>query len=73
LRRNPGQSVNLAHLFWHTPRALAPLLLKEATRCSPGGFLRGAVGAGGEKPLQSLRETSAHAPIPRKQGSGMSH
>jgi hypothetical protein len=25
LRRNPGQSVNLAHLIWRTPRAPAPL------------------------------------------------
>ena len=46
LRRNPGQSVNLVHLFWHTPRALAPLLLKEATRCTSGGFPRGAMGVG---------------------------
>jgi hypothetical protein len=44
LRRNPGQSVNLAHLIWRTPRAPAPLLLKEATRCTPGGFPRGAIG-----------------------------
>ena len=26
LRRIPGQSVNLAHPFWRTPRAPAPLL-----------------------------------------------
>jgi hypothetical protein len=26
LRRIPGQSVNLAHLIWRTPRAPAPLL-----------------------------------------------
>ncbi|MFN8733413.1 MAG: hypothetical protein ACK5ZD_09645, partial [Hyphomonadaceae bacterium] len=44
LRRIPGQSVNLAHLIWRTPRAPAPLLLKEATRCTPGGFPRGAKG-----------------------------
>ncbi len=25
LRRIPGQSVNLAHLIWRTPRAPAPL------------------------------------------------
>ncbi|MFN8732028.1 MAG: hypothetical protein ACK5ZD_02575 [Hyphomonadaceae bacterium] len=25
LRRNPGQSVNLAQLIWRTPRAPAPL------------------------------------------------
>jgi hypothetical protein len=44
LRRIPGQSVNLAHLIWRAPRAPAPLLLKEATRCTPGGFPRGAMG-----------------------------
>ncbi len=44
LRRIPGQSVNLAHLIWRSPRAPAPLLLKEATRCTPGGFPRGAKG-----------------------------
>ena len=49
LRRIPGQSVNLAHLIWRTPRAPAPLLLKEATRCTPGGFPRGAMGVGGIK------------------------
>jgi hypothetical protein len=49
LRRIPGQSVNLAHLIWRTPRAPAPLLLKEATRCTPGGFPRGAMGVGGER------------------------
>ncbi len=46
MRRIPGQSVNLAHLIWRTPRAPAPLLLKEATRCTPGGFPRGATGVG---------------------------
>ena len=46
LRRIPGQSVNLAHLIWRTPRAPAPLLLNEATRCTPGGFPRGAKGVG---------------------------
>jgi hypothetical protein len=46
LRRIPGQSVNLAHLIWRTPRAPAPLLLKEATRRTPGGFPRGAKGVG---------------------------
>ncbi|WP_313588859.1 hypothetical protein, partial [Aquidulcibacter sp.] len=51
LRRNPGQSVNLAHLIWHTPRAPAPLLLKEATRCTPGGFPRGAMGVGVGSPI----------------------
>jgi hypothetical protein len=25
MRRNPGQSVNLAHPIWRTPRAPAPL------------------------------------------------
>ena len=49
LRRIPGQSVNLAHLIWRTPRAPAPLLLKEATRCTPGGFPRGAMGVGGQQ------------------------
>ncbi len=54
LRRIPGQSVNLAHLIWRTPRAPAPLLLKEAIRCTPGGFPRGAMGVGGEKPLSPI-------------------
>ena len=40
LRRIPGQSVNLAHLIWRTPRAPAPLLLNEATRCTPTGFFQ---------------------------------
>jgi hypothetical protein len=50
LRRIPGQSVNLAHPIWRAPRAPAPLLLKEATRCTPGGFPRGAMGVEGESP-----------------------
>jgi hypothetical protein len=42
LRRIPGQSVNLAHLLFgahHAPRPLCP----RATRCTPGGFPRGAI------------------------------
>jgi hypothetical protein len=31
LRRNPGQSVNLAHLIWRTPRAPAPLPMGEGS------------------------------------------
>ncbi len=38
LRRIPGQSVNLAHLIWRTPRAPAPLLLKEAKKAHPRWF-----------------------------------
>ncbi len=54
LRRIPGQSVNLAHLIWRTPRAPAPLLLKEAKRCTPGGSPRGAMGVGmGERGARS--------------------
>jgi hypothetical protein len=49
LRRIPGQSVNLAHLIWRNPCAPAPLLLKEATRCTPGGFPHGAMGVGGQQ------------------------
>ncbi len=44
LRRNPGQSVNLAHPLFgahHAPRALC----LRATRCTPGGFPRGAIQA----------------------------
>jgi hypothetical protein len=49
LRRIPGQSVNLAHLIWRTPRAPAPLHLKEAKRCNPAGFPRGAMGVGEDR------------------------
>jgi len=45
LRRIPGQSVNLAHLIWRTPRAPAPL------QVHPGGFPRGAMGVSPLSPL----------------------
>ena len=50
LRRNPGQSVNLAHPFWRNPCAPAPLSghLRRV-------FLGGAMGVG--LPLQSLRDS----------------
>jgi hypothetical protein len=47
LRRIPGQSVNLAHLIWRTPRAPAPL--PSGNKVTPGGFPRGAVGVGGQQ------------------------
>jgi hypothetical protein len=46
LRRIPGQSVNLAHLLFGAHHAPRPLCLR-ATRCTPGGFPRGAMGVGG--------------------------
>jgi hypothetical protein len=46
LRRNPGQSVNLAHPFWRNPCAPAPLY-GHPRRV----FLGGAMGVGGEAPL----------------------
>ena len=52
LRRNPGQSVNLAHPLFGAHHAPRPLCFR-ATRCTPGGFPRGAMGAGGEAPSQS--------------------
>jgi hypothetical protein len=43
LRRIPGQSVNLAHLIWRTPRAPAPL--PSGNKAHPRRFPRGAMGA----------------------------
>ncbi len=43
LRRNPGQSVNLAHPFWRNPCAPAPLS-GHPRRV----FLGGAMGVGGK-------------------------
>ncbi|MCE2889656.1 MAG: hypothetical protein O9270_16550, partial [Aquidulcibacter sp.] len=59
-RRIPGQSVNLAHLIWRKPCAPVPLF-----RCTPGGFPRGAIGAGGCKaPSPPLADIGACAETP---------
>jgi hypothetical protein len=79
LRRIPGQSVNLAHPLFGAHHAPRPLCFR-ATRCTPGGFPRGAMGVGTEKPLQSLRDSFpmngeaslSHLfprPLPRSRGS----
>ena len=48
MRRIPGQSVNLAHPLFGAHHAPRPLCLR-ATRCTPGGFPRGAMGVGGQQ------------------------
>ena len=79
LRRIPGQSVNLAHPLFGAHHAPRPLCLR-AKRCTPGGFPRGAMGVGGEKPLHCLRQSfpingeaacpnCCHLPLPRLRGS----
>ncbi len=71
LRRIPGQSVNLAHFIWRTPRAPAPLLLNEATRCTPGGFPRGAMGVERNNKGLSSRTASADPGPPNAKSLGV--
>ena len=55
LRRIPGQSVNLAHPIWRTPRAPAPLL--SGKKVHPRWFSARGYGCWGvESPSPSLGE-----------------
>jgi hypothetical protein len=56
LRRIPGQSVNLAHLIWRTPRAPAPLY-GHPRRVFRGGAM--GVGGGGAREPRAARLTDA--------------
>ena len=49
LRRIPGQSVNLAHLIWRTPRAPAPL--PSGNKVHPRWFSARGYGCWGVKSL----------------------
>ena len=60
LRRIPGQSVNLAHLLFGAHHAPRPLCLR-ATRCTPGGFPRGAMGASPLSPLGGEGRALVHS------------
>ncbi len=66
LRRIPGQSVNLAHLLFGAHHAPRPLCLR-ATRCTPGGFPRGAIGVGGyqQKRCHPGRRKPIRDPMPQ--------
>ena len=62
LRRIPGQSVNLAHLIWRTPRAPAPL-----QGAPPLVFRAGLWVLVAKSPFSPLR-----GQLPHKWGSGVS-
>jgi hypothetical protein len=66
MRRIPGQSVNLAHLLFGAHQAPRPLCLR-ATRCTPGGFPRGAMGVGGyqQKRCHPGRRQPIRDPMPQ--------
>ena len=51
LRRIPGQSVNLAHLIWRTPRAPAPL--PSGNKVHPRWFSARGYGCWGGAHVQS--------------------
>ena len=60
LRRIPGQSVNLAHLIWRTPRAPAPLL--SGNKVHPRRFSTRGYGCW-------WKCTQQQAPLPKVEGS----
>ena len=57
MRRIPGQSVNLAHLIWRTPRAPAPL--PSGNKAHPRWFSARGYGCLSRDHLHSSRVKSA--------------
>ena len=67
LRRIPGQSVNLAHLIWRTPRAPAPL--PSGNKVHPRWFSTRGYGCWGVSTKALSSRTALADPGPRAEKS----